>query len=100
MQISLCLEHLFPDRILKYRNASSYESLVATWDKDDPAIPTEDEIIAAWSAAEIKWEAQRSINTLEEAITPRRVRNSVLSDDGKKWLDDQEKLIAVERAKL
>ena len=100
MQISLCLEHLFPDRILKYRNAFNYESLVATWHKDDPAIPTEDEIIAAWPAAEIKQEAQRLLIKLEEEITPRRIRDSVLTEDGKKWLEDQEKLIAVERAKL
>ena len=44
--------------------------------------------------------AQEKIEQLEIAITPRRIRDSVLTDDGKKWLDDQEKLIAVERAKL
>ena len=44
--------------------------------------------------------AQEKIWVLEEAITPRRMRESVLTADGKKWLDDQEKLIAVERAKL
>jgi len=37
---------------------------------------------------------------LEAAVTPRRVRDSILTADGKTWLDDQEKLIAVERAKL
>ena len=40
------------------------------------------------------------IMDLEAAVTPRRMRDSVLTEDGKKWLDDQEKLIAVERAKL
>ena len=40
------------------------------------------------------------IMDLEAAVTPRRMRDSVLTDDGKTWLDDQEKLIAVERAKL
>ena len=100
MQISLCLEHLFPDRILKYRNAFNYESLVATWHKDDPAIPTEDEIIAAWPAAEIKQEAQRLLIKLEEEITPRRLRDAVLTADGKTWLENKEKEIAVERAKL
>ena len=44
--------------------------------------------------------AQEKIWALEEAITPRRMRESVLTADGKTWLDDQEKLIAVERAKL
>ena len=40
------------------------------------------------------------IALLEAAVTPRRMRDAVLTDDGKKWLDDQEKRIAVERAKL
>ena len=44
--------------------------------------------------------AQEKIEQLEIAITPRRIRDSVLTADGKTWLDDQEKLIAVERAKL
>ena len=51
----------------------------------------------AKSAAEM---AQEKIWTLESAVTPRRMRDAVLTEDGKKWLDDQEKLIAVERAKL
>ena len=44
--------------------------------------------------------AQEKIWELEMAITPRRIRDSILTADGKTWLDDQEKLIAVERAKL
>ena len=44
--------------------------------------------------------SQEKIEQLEIAITPRRVRDSILTVDGKTWLDDQEKLIAVERAKL
>ena len=44
--------------------------------------------------------AQEKIWELEMAVTPRRLRESVLTADGKTWLDDQEKLIAVERAKL
>jgi len=44
--------------------------------------------------------AQEKIYQLERVITPRRIRDSILTADGKKWLDDQEKLIAVERAKL
>lgn len=47
-----------------------------------------------------KEEAKIEIQILEGAITPRRMRESVLTADGKAWLDDQEKLIAVERAKL
>jgi len=40
------------------------------------------------------------IIALESAVTQRRFRDAHLTDAGKKWLDDQEKLIAVERAKL
>ena len=40
------------------------------------------------------------IMVLEVSVTPRRLRDSILSADGKTWLDDQEKLIAVERGKL
>ena len=44
--------------------------------------------------------AKEKIDPLEMAVSPRRMRDSVLTADGKTWLDDQEKLIAVERAKL
>ena len=40
------------------------------------------------------------IMVLEAAVTPRRLRDSILTADGKTWLDDQEKLIAAERSKL
>tara|TARA_R100001594_G_scaffold18486_1_gene36620 strand:- start:399 stop:764 length:366 start_codon:yes stop_codon:yes gene_type:complete len=45
-------------------------------------------------------EAMLKIQELESAITSRRFRDALASDDGKKWIADQEKLIAVERAKL
>ena len=51
----------------------------------------------AKSAAEI---AQEKIWTLEAAVTPRRIRDAFSSDEGKKWVTDQEALIATERAKL
>ena len=44
--------------------------------------------------------AHEKIYDLELAISPRRIRDSILTAEGKTWLDDQEKLIAVERAKL
>ena len=51
----------------------------------------------AKSVAEI---AQEKIFELESAITSRRLRDALASDEGKKWVADQEKLIAVEREKL
>ena len=39
------------------------------------------------------------IHRLESTVTPRRIRE-ITTADGAKWVDDVEKLIAVERAKL
>ena len=49
------------------------------------------------SAADI---ATNEIKKLELEVTPRRVRDAVLTDDGKTWLEAKEAEIAVERAKL
>lgn len=43
---------------------------------------------------------KQKIEQLERAVTPRRVRDAFASDEGKKWIADQEALIATERAKL
>ena len=44
--------------------------------------------------------AGKVIRDLEDEVTPRRVRDAVLTDDGKTWLEAKEAEIAVERAKL
>lgn len=41
----------------------------------------------------------RNIGALEITVTPRRIREMTTAD-GAKWVDDVEKLIAVERGKL
>ena len=51
------------------------------------------------TADNIKEVAYRKIQELEVTVTPRRMRE-ITTDDGAKWVDDVEKLIAVERAKL
>ena len=51
------------------------------------------------TADDIKESAYRKIQELEVTVTPRRLRE-ITTDDGAKWVDDVEKLIAVERAKL
>jgi hypothetical protein len=51
------------------------------------------------TADETKASALRKIEELESTVTPRRIRE-MTTDDGAKWVDDVEKLIAVERAKL
>ena len=48
---------------------------------------------------ETKASILRNIKKLEITVTPRRIRE-MTTDDGAKWVDDVEKLIAVERAKL
>ena len=44
--------------------------------------------------------AEREIQRLESTVTPRRLRDALASDEGKTWIADVEKLIAIERAKL
>ena len=51
----------------------------------------------AFSDVEI---ARTKITALEYAVTQRRLRDAHLTEDGKTWLTNQEKLIADERAKL
>jgi len=47
----------------------------------------------------IKASALHNIRELEATVTPRRIRE-MTTDDGAKWVDDVEKLIAIERVKL
>ncbi len=53
----------------------------------------------AWSDGTVKREAKEEIKRLENTVTPRRIREMTTAD-GAKWVDDVEKLIAIERAKL
>ena len=55
---------------------------------------------ATFEAGRTAMEAQQEITRLESEITPRRLRDSVLTSDGKTWLENKEKEIGVERAKL
>ena len=53
-----------------------------------------------WTDGKPIRDAMRKIERLESTVTPRRLRDALASDEGKKWVDDVEKLIAVERGKL
>jgi len=58
---------------------------------------------AAWDAGkaeEISNAPYREIARLEATITPRRIRDALANDAGKKWVADVEALIATERGKL
>tara|TARA_B110000285_G_C14901781_1_gene503635 strand:- start:62 stop:301 length:240 start_codon:yes stop_codon:yes gene_type:complete len=50
-------------------------------------------------AAELANAPYREISRLESTVTPRRIRE-MTTVAGAKWVDDLEKLIAIERAKL
>ena len=52
-----------------------------------------------WADGATKRNATEEIHRLESTVTPRRIREMTTAD-GAKWVDDVEKLIAIERAKL
>ena len=55
---------------------------------------------SAYDAQKVKDDAQGEINRLEGTITARRIREVLVSDEGKAWIADIEEKIKVERAKL
>ena len=52
-----------------------------------------------WADGKAKRDATAEIHRLESTVTPRRIREMTTAD-GAKWVDDVEKLIAIERGKL
>lgn len=48
----------------------------------------------------IREQVLRNIQQLETSITPRRLRDAILTGEGAQWLSDVENEIAIERAKL
>ena len=56
--------------------------------------------LSAHEAKEPHREALTAIQSLESEITPRRIREAVLTAEGKAWLDAQEKAIELQRNKL
>jgi len=55
---------------------------------------------AEWTAGAAVRAASAEISNLEGQITPRRVRDSLLTVGGKSWLQAKEDAIAIERLKL
>ena len=53
----------------------------------------------AWTDGATARDATAEIHRLESTVTPRRIREMTTAD-GAKWVDDVEKLIAIERVKL
>ena len=53
-----------------------------------------------WTDGAVVRDATAEIHRLEAQETPRRLAESVLSDDGKAWLTANREKIVIERAKL
>ena len=52
---------------------------------------------ATWAAGATKRAAEAEISRLEGEVTPRRLRDALLTPDGKTWLQGKEDAIAVQR---
>ena len=52
-----------------------------------------------WANGKVARDALEEIRRLENTVTYRRIRE-MTTDAGKKWVDDVEALIAIERGKL
>jgi hypothetical protein len=55
---------------------------------------------AGYTAQKVKDDAQNKINQLEGTVTARRIRDAMVSDEGKAWVALVEEKIKSERAKL
>ncbi len=55
MDIALAVEEIYP--VADYRRSESYEALVRTW-KDKRAVPTEEELEAAWERVQTRQAAE------------------------------------------
>ena len=80
--------------------------MARTRNENGVEIPLTPEEETARDAEELAWtngaaarNATEEIHRLESTVTPRRIREMTTAD-GAKWVDDVEKLIAIERAKL
>ena len=80
-------------------NSDGNGPFISRWDSSETK-PTDAEIAGVDDSQPIWIIVQLEIHRLESTVTPRRIRDALASDAGKKWVDDVEKLIAIERAKL
>jgi hypothetical protein len=65
----------------------------------DVTVPTDAEIKSEMVKLQPTHDARQEIARLESTVTPRRIRE-MTTVAGAKWVDDVEKLIAIERSKL
>jgi len=69
------------------------------WHGSADTKPTDAEIKAEVDRLDADYAVQETIKQLEATVTQRRIRE-ITTVAGAKWIDDLEKLIAIERAKL
>jgi len=69
------------------------------WHGSADTKPTDAEIKAEVDRLDADYAVQETIKQLEATVTQRRIRE-MTTVAGAKWIDDLEKLIAIERAKL
>ena len=72
---------------------------IIAWHNEKPQ-PSEAEIDAEFARLQARQVILDKIEAFEAEITPRRIRDSVLTADGKTWLTNKEAEIATERDKL
>lgn len=56
--------------------------------------------LSSWNEGQTKRDALVQIKVLESSATPRRIREAVLTDAGKKWLNDIDTQIQTLRGQL
>jgi hypothetical protein len=79
------------------------EAVSATKKRGETEVVVDGETVTVTKKAVAKSEAeiaQEKIFELEAAVTPRRLRDAVLTEDGKAWLTNKEQAISAERSKL
>ena len=94
-QISISVSAMLGDEVITYlKNTEDIPSDLENYTLDELGEFVLD------TEKKTKSDALIKIIELENEITPRRIRESVLTDDGLTWLQSKENEIAIERAKL
>jgi hypothetical protein len=78
------------------RHHMTVDGAIPFTDAEETARDSEEQV---WTDGAVVRNAIKEIARLESTVTPRRIRE-MTTVAGAKWVDDLEKLIAIERAKL
>ena len=78
------------------RHHMTVDGAIPFTDAEETARDSEEQV---WTDGAVVRNAIKEIARLESTVTPRRIRE-MTTVAGAKWVDDVEKLIAIERSKL